>query len=334
MPTPLRDLNAPSFINFSKWLISKSIVDEEELLDGQEIIIDEEDWSGQTSTSILGNRIQFLTLKSEIKNDFDLTFQSEKTSGFFSSFYVERGEPALNFLNSEMTSYNASLGVMYCPIEGTYQGRYKGGSIINVVDIKAPLGLIESTLEGPPSKAVRAILAECFDENPIQPFHVNHEMRRLINAAVFSDLNGPLRQLQLEGIAIQLIAHQLHAIQEGKKPLSLDVKLSSKEKKRLEEARELLLDDLRDPPTLAAMARSVDLSEKKLSIGFKLLFGETPFELLRRQRLEVARQALTEDVPLKQIAHRVGYNHVTNFINAFTKHFGKPPRQYQERVGS
>ena len=32
--------------------------------------------------------------------------------------------------------------------------------------------------------------------------------------------------------------------------------------------------------------------------------------------------------PLKEIAFRVGYNHVTNFINAFTARYGAPPRRY------
>ena len=36
----------------------------------------------------------------------------------------------------------------------------------------------------------------------------------------------------------------------------------------------------------------------------------------------------TEDVPIKDIAFRVGYRHVTNFITAFTARYGAPPRQY------
>ncbi len=36
------------------------------------------------------------------------------------------------------------------------------------------------------------------------------------------------------------------------------------------------------------------------------------------------------DVPVKQIAFRVGYSHVTNFINAFSAQFGRPPSHFRK----
>ena len=33
---------------------------------------------------------------------------------------------------------------------------------------------------------------------------------------------------------------------------------------------------------------------------------------------------------MKHVASRVGYDHVTNFISAFTARFGAPPRQYTD----
>jgi len=36
---------------------------------------------------------------------------------------------------------------------------------------------------------------------------------------------------------------------------------------------------------------------------------------------------------MKAIAYRVGYNHVTNFISAFTRRYGVPPREYLRKRG-
>ena len=59
------------------------------------------------------------------------------------------------------------------------------------------------------------------------------------------------------------------------------------------------------------------------------LFGTTIFETLRNERLEHARAVLeAEALPLKIVAERVGYRHVTNFINAFSARYGTPPRQF------
>ena len=57
------------------------------------------------------------------------------------------------------------------------------------------------------------------------------------------------------------------------------------------------------------------------------------FETLRNERLEHARQVLQSDkVSLKEASFRVGYNHVTNFVSAFTARYGAPPRQYLEQA--
>jgi len=49
---------------------------------------------------------------------------------------------------------------------------------------------------------------------------------------------------------------------------------------------------------------------------------------LRNERLDHARLAFHSGaVTLKEVSFRVGYNHVTNFINAFTQRYGAPPRQ-------
>ncbi|GAB6052862.1 hypothetical protein JCM17960_16820 [Magnetospira thiophila] len=331
MDARLPTTNTPSFLNFSNWLMSETDVEADDLIESRTIEIDEENWSGETSTHFINNDIQFLVLKSEIKNDFELTFPNERTPGYFSNFYVECGEPMLNFIGSAPTRYTPHLGVMYCPDAGTHDGQYKGGSAINVLDVKAPLDLIDATLEGPSSPEIQAMMAEDFSQQPLQKFRINQEMHHLIRSAVHSELQGTLRTLQLEGIAIQLLALQLHAVNETSVSVNCTSKLTQKDRGKIEEVREFLLSDLRSPPSLSEMAQSVGLSEKKLTLGFKALYHMTPFELLKSQRLEVARQALNEDVPLKQISHRVGYRHVTNFIKAFTKHFGKPPRQYDLR---
>jgi AraC-like DNA-binding protein len=89
-----------------------------------------------------------------------------------------------------------------------------------------------------------------------------------------------------------------------------------------------------DPPTAAALAASTGMSERRLNAGFKALFGTPIFETLRNERLEHARMVLEKQVlPLKLVAQRVGYRHVTNFINAFRARYGTSPRAFADRSG-
>jgi AraC-like DNA-binding protein len=97
--------------------------------------------------------------------------------------------------------------------------------------------------------------------------------------------------------------------------------------------RSALHDEQSRPPALGELAVAVGLSEKRLNTGFRLLFGATVFETLRNERLEHARIVLRSgEATLKEVAFRVGYNYVTNFVNAFTQRYGAPPRQYVEHA--
>lgn len=62
-------------------------------------------------------------------------------------------------------------------------------------------------------------------------------------------------------------------------------------------------------------------------------FGMTVFEMLRNEQLEHARIVLqSEAASLKEVSFRVGYNHVCNFVSAFTARYGAPPRQYLDEA--
>ena len=146
------------------------------------------------------------------------------------------------------------------------------------------------------------------------------------------DLEGPLRHLMMEGAVLQLLALQAAAV--GAATPRRGPGLSVRERAAIDEARERLLSNMRDPPTLGALAAAVGLGEKRLNAGFREIYGGTLFEVLRNFRLDQARQALEEEPSsLKVIAHRVGYSHVSNFIHAYRARFGAPPRASMKRAG-
>src|SRR5262249_14332323 len=112
---------------------------------------------------------------------------------------------------------------------------------------------------------------------------------RSLAAGLFANgLNGPLRTLMMEGTVLQLLAAQAAAgarLKTGARRLPDD-------RERIHAARARLLADMRDPPTLGALAAEFGMSEKRLNAGFRKVFGATVFETLRNERLEHARVAL------------------------------------------
>jgi AraC-like DNA-binding protein len=183
---------------------------------------------------------------------------------------------------------------------------------------------VESLCDDDVPAHIRPLIAAKTQREQLVPIDTTPHLRR-VAARMFSDaFTGPLRPVYLEGLALQLFA--IHcAIAGGARTTG---SLSAGERRLIEEARERLLADMTGPPTSAELAGALGMSERRLNAGFRALFGATMFETLRNERLEHARIVLeSEAVPLKTVADRVGYRHVTNFISAFTARFGHPPRQ-------
>jgi len=105
-------------------------------------------------------------------------------------------------------------------------------------------------------------------------------------------------------------------------------RLTDRDVRLLDKARELLIADLSCPPTITELARAVGVNTSKLKRGFKYLNGMTIFEYAHRHRMEHALQLLCkEHQPVSQVAEAVGYQHQTSFAAAFKAHFGFTPKQ-------
>ena len=93
-------------------------------------------------------------------------------------------------------------------------------------------------------------------------------------------------------------------------------------------ARAILMDNLANPPSIEDLARQVGLSQRRLNEVFRQAFGAAPSQCLKTWRLEQARRLLARgDLSVKQVAHRMGYAHVSSFTHAYTRCFSTPPSQ-------
>lgn len=84
---------------------------------------------------------------------------------------------------------------------------------------------------------------------------------------------------------------------------------------------------------LPEVARSIGASERALQRAFAEQ-GELSFsEELRTRRLSVAARLLRgTDLPVGEVARRVGYGDHAPFTKAFSRHYGMSPRVYAARA--
>ncbi len=137
---------------------------------------------------------------------------------------------------------------------------------------------------------------------------------------------GPERSLYLGGKALQLAA--LTVAQCVSEATAADVrKLSSRDIERIRSARDVLIASMREPPSLAVLARRVGLNVRKLNMGFRQVFGTTAFGFLQEYRLETAYKLLAAgEMSVSEAAYHVGYRE-TYVTTIFRKRFGISPSQ-------
>nr|BFE98941.1 hypothetical protein GCM10020241_06170 [Streptoalloteichus tenebrarius] len=84
------------------------------------------------------------------------------------------------------------------------------------------------------------------------------------------------------------------------------------------------------PPTLAELARASSMSVRRLTTGFRALYGTSVMEHHRRRCLDQAARLLVEtDWTVDRIGHEVGYSSASNFVYAFRRDRGITPARFR-----
>ena len=138
---------------------------------------------------------------------------------------------------------------------------------------------------------------------------------------------GLTQQIYLEAKVLELLALQL-----GQLSGSLQTnQLPTDDIDRIYHARDILIHNVIKPPSLAELARQVQLNERKLKQGFRQVFNTTVYGYLHNYRMEQAQQLLqTGQLNIEQTACRVGYASRSSFVAAFKKKFKVPPSHFRK----
>lgn len=100
---------------------------------------------------------------------------------------------------------------------------------------------------------------------------------------------------------------------------------------RLGRALAAIYDSPEQPHTLEGLADMAGMSRSSFADHFSQAFGRGPMELLRENRLNRAARLLqVSNLPVKALAHNVGYSSRSYFSRAFKDRFGLSPAEYRE----
>jgi AraC-like DNA-binding protein len=102
--------------------------------------------------------------------------------------------------------------------------------------------------------------------------------------------------------------------------------------KKIKQAKEYLLKNMIEPPSLQALADVVGLPLKKLKSGFKTLYDNSVYGYLIDHKLELSRKLLdSNQYNINEVSLEIGYSTPSHFIAAFKKKYGITPKKYMDR---
>ena len=96
-----------------------------------------------------------------------------------------------------------------------------------------------------------------------------------------------------------------------------------------EEVKFIILKDIKNPPSLIELSKTINLSLKNLKKGFKEIYGKPVFKYLFDFKMERAKQLLSNgNLNVNEVSYDLGYSSSSHFIAAFKKKYGITPRTY------
>jgi len=154
-------------------------------------------------------------------------------------------------------------------------------------------------------------------------FYMTPDMDRIVDSVFNMKYHGKTKMMFFRSQMTALLSHFF-----GQLALLQTEKINTTERDKLYMAKELLLNNLDNPPSLSELSRQIGLNSYTLKKNFKELFGLPVFKYLQNERLKTAHDLIrNQDATVQEAAWQVGYDSLSSFSNAFEKKFGYRPSQ-------
>jgi AraC-like DNA-binding protein len=97
---------------------------------------------------------------------------------------------------------------------------------------------------------------------------------------------------------------------------------------KIKKAKQILIENINEPPPIDQLANMVFLPVNVLKKGFKEIYGAPVYKYILNYKLELARHLLLSNkYSVKEVSYQMGYSAPTHFIVAFKKKFGITPKK-------
>lgn len=272
-----------------------------------------------------GGGVTYVTMDTPTGKPSTFKAASPQATDLFSIMVVISGGRQMSFWNGvQMVGNVNNINVMTTPTDGEARLTVNPGRH-HVIGFEYPEALRHEALEGVrlPS-CLAALNGARFTEPSVVDIQLARAMKTAALEAASNPFYGPAGRYYGQAKSLEILSLFLNTVDESKAPYQ--PRINAVERRRIWEAREILIQNIVCPPSLPQLAAMVGMNYKKLNRGFRENFGVTVHAFVADYRLETARRAMEQEgLTVAEAADRFGYSHQSNFSAAFHKKFGHRP---------
>ena len=172
------------------------------------------------------------------------------------------------------------------------------------------------------------------DENINQKYYYENKISNpiflVLNEIKRYDIKSSTKNLFLKAKTYELFSHLYNRNRD------LNVEqcpfLTNEENfKKIKKAKDIIIKNMSNPPSLIELSEEINLSLKKLKEGFKKIYGKPVYQFLIEYKMELAKKLLSEnDFNVNEVSLKLGYSTASHFITAFKNKYGLTPKNYKK----
>ena len=157
---------------------------------------------------------------------------------------------------------------------------------------------------------------------------INNRMLQVLNEILKKESNSMTQKLYLKGKLYELFSLVFEKEAQNNNDQCPFI-INDSQLKRIKQAKDIVLKEFSNPPTLQVLAERTNLSLRKLKTGFKEIYGQPVYQYLLEYKMTLAKDLLLEgDYNVNEISLKLGYSNASHFISAFKKDTGVTPKNY------
>ena len=265
----------------------------------------------------------------------NIKYQYDKSCDLVSSFYI-LGNRGIVFptLEGVEESYQESWGNNYLSYLPNCENikQFFAGEQFHLIKISLSLDFLKTFTIG--LNAIPQQLQPLLENDYPSRFYfpvgkITPTMKTVMWQILNVPYQGILQRMYMESKVLELLVLQIAQLIDGE-DIQRCTNLKAYEIEKIHHAKEILIRNQAEPPTLLKLAQQVGIHHMKLKQGFRELFGTTVFAYLHEYRMEMAQNLLLEDdMNVAAVASAVGYSNASQFAAAFKHKFGITPKAYR-----